>query len=295
VSAVQDRLAYEAGVRRRQAVIAVVAGVLLMVAAGIVVSGPHTSVSELTTGLILEHKRYTRDLIGSFLEAFGWLAVASTLNFLFGCVRARNQAIQPYIRYLAIAGGVMTAIGVAGYVVVYGSKADTFFKDPTQTYEHANHLMSATILAVFQLFNYAGELLLAVSFVLISLNAMRVGLMTRFMGYLGMFAGVLVLFVLTPLPVVQAYWLIAVGCLFWGWWPTGLPPAWETGQAEKWPSSAELREQRSGGGGSGGGGVRGGLGRGARPKPTTTPEPVGAAAARGTRSTTPKRKRKRRK
>ncbi len=135
---------------------------------------------------------------------------------------------------------------------------------------------------------------MAVSFVLISLNAMRVGLLTRFTGYLGMFAGVLVLFVLTPLPVVQAYWLIAVGCLFWGWWPTGVPPAWDSGKAEKWPSSAELREQR--GGGTGGGGAdRGGPGRGARPKPTPEPEPVGAGAARGTRATTPKRKRKRRK
>src|SRR5204863_7107233 len=128
----------------------------------------------------------------------------------------------------------------------YGVQAHQFVTHGSQTYPQAHHLMSAPILAVFQILDYGGELLLAVSFVLVSMQAMRVGLLTRFMGYLGIIAGVLVLFVITPVPIVQAYWLVALGVLFAGRWPSGMPPSWQTGRVERWPSSQELREQRAG-------------------------------------------------
>jgi hypothetical protein len=136
--------------------------------------------------------------------------------------------------------------------------------------------------------DYAGELALAVSFVLVSLQAMRAGLLTRFMGYLGIIAGILVLFVITPVPIVQAYWLVGLGVLFAGRWPSGMPPAWQTGRVERWPSSQELREQR----------MRERGGNGARPsgrqKPAREPVATATAAPKQTRATTPKRKRKRR-
>jgi hypothetical protein len=123
---------------------------------------------------------------------------------------------------------------------------------------------------------------------------MRVGLLTRFMGYLGIFAGILVLFVITPIPIVQAYWLIAIGYLISGRWPSGLPPAWQSGRAEPWPSTQQVREQRQ----------KAMQDRRARGKPVgkpgkaapaPAPEPAVAPAGRGTRATTSKRKRKRRK
>jgi hypothetical protein len=175
-------------------------------------------------------------------------------------------------------------------------QAHHFVTHGSQTYPQANHLMSAPILAVFQIMDYGGELLLAVAFVLVSMQAMRVGLLTRFMGYLGIIAGILVLFAITPVPIVQAYWLVALGVLFAGRWPTGTPPSWQTGRVERWPSSQELREQR----------MRSANGRQrAKPAPRT-PAPAeptgvrsggqaGTATARGPRSATPKRKRKRRK
>ena len=70
-----------------------------------------------------------------------------------------------------------------------------------------------------------------------SLDAMRLGLLTRFMGVLGIALGpALVLgFGLFVLPL----WLIALGVLFLGCWPRGMPPAWSDGRAEPWPSAAE--------------------------------------------------------
>jgi hypothetical protein len=129
-----------------------------------------------------------------------------------------------------------------------------------------------------------------VSIVLISLNAMRVGLLTRFLGYLGIIAGVLTIIPLVPIPIVEAYWLFALAYLLSGRWPSGVPPAWSSGRAERWPSSAELRAAR------GQAPARGGLFRPPPARaPEPTPEPVGAPAPASTRSTTPKRKRKRRK
>ena len=277
---ITERLSYERRVRPRQAVIAGAAGVLLLVSAVLQLTGPHTNVSEITLGLITENKRFALDLIGAIIQAGGWLAVAWTLVFLVGATRARDEHAPPYIRYIVMIGAPLTAIGIVGYIAAYGVQANHF--TGAQTYPQANHLLSAPLLAIFQVMDYAGELALAVSFVLVSLQAMRAGLLTRFMGYLGIIAGILVLFVITPVPIVQAYWLVGLGVLFAGRWPNGTPPAWQSGRVERWPSSQELREQRMR--------QRNGA---AREKPAR--EPVAAAAApKPTRATAPKRKRKRR-
>ena len=70
---------------------------------------------------------------------------------------------------------------------------------------------------------------------LVSLNAMRVGLLTRFLGYLGIIAGVLTIIPLVPIPIVEAYWLLALAYLLSGRWPSGVPPAWSSGEAVPWP------------------------------------------------------------
>lgn len=296
---VDDRLQYEARVRPRQAIIAGVAAVLLIVSSVVQLVGPHTSVNEVTLGLIFEHKRFALDLVGAVLQAAGWVALASVLWFLFGCVRAREQRLQPFIGALALIGAPLAAIGIIGYVVSYGIVAQQFVTHGAQTYPQANHLMSTPTLSVFQIADYLGELLLAVSFVMISLNAMRVGLLTRFLGFLGIIGGVLTLFVITPVPIVQFYWLAALAYLLSGRWPSGVPPSWRTGQVERWPSAQEARQQQARARGKAGG-------RAPALTRDAVPEPVGAggggagqegttngARSSGSRSSA-KRKRKRR-
>src|SRR5947208_447391 len=95
-----ERLIYEARVHTRQAVIAGLAGVLLVGAAVLQLSGPHTKVDELTLDLITAHKRVPLDQIGSVLNALGLLAVAATLAYLFDSTVARNPNMRQYIRLL---------------------------------------------------------------------------------------------------------------------------------------------------------------------------------------------------
>ena len=65
-----------------------------------------------------------------------------------------------------------------------------------------------------------------------TLHAMRVGLLTRFFGTLGMAIGVAVLFIgLFGLFL----WVLALGLVVLDRWPGGRPPAWAAGEAVPWP------------------------------------------------------------
>jgi hypothetical protein len=311
----EEILAHEARVRMRYAVLAVVAGVLLIIGAVIQLSGPHTSVNELTLDLLTANKRFPLDLIAAVLNALAGLAAAAVLVYLWRSARDRNpERVRPYVRIIAIAAGVLTAVAGIVYAIVVAIKVHEFATTGAQTYDEANRLTSGGGLLALQLLGQAAALLVAVAFVLVSLQAMNQGLLSRFMGYLGMFAGALFLFQITQVPVVQAYWLLALAYLISGRWPTGVPPAWRSGRAEPWPSSAEMRTRRAaaaaagggrvgsagtraaGGRGGGGGGFGGLFGPRAKPTPAPAPEapPAGAAVEGRTRATTPKRKRKRR-
>ena len=284
----ERNLEYESRVRPRYAAVAVAAGLLLVVAAAVQLGGPHTKVDELTTDLLVANQRFPLDLIASIINGIGSLAVAATLAFLWRCSNARSADVRGYVRSIAVAGGVISAVTGVVYAVIVAVKVHQFVTTGAQTYEEANRLTSASGLLVLQLIGQAGALLLAVGFVLVALSAMRQGLLTRFMGYLGIFAGVLVLFQITQIPIVQGYWLAALGYLFSGRWPTGIPPAWRSGKAEPWPPSSELRARRVAGAAAGGGR------RGATPAPEPQTVSGPSADAARTRASTPKRKRKRR-
>ncbi|MBV8989717.1 MAG: hypothetical protein JO372_14270 [Solirubrobacterales bacterium] len=285
---VDEQLLYESRVKLRQAVIAGLAALCLLAAAVLQLAGPHTKVSELTLDLIYAHKRFPLDVIGGVINGIGLTALAVTLSWLFGATRARNPGAGSYMKWLALAGAVIAAIVAILYAIVIAIKANDFVTQGNQTYQEAKHLTNGGFLVVIPVIGQAATLVLAMGFVLIAFQAMRVGLLTKFMGYLGIFTGVLVLFPIgSPVPIVQAFWLLALAYLLSGRWPTGVPPAWRSGRAEPWPSSAEMREQR----------IKAGAGGGrAKSAPTPAPQAVGAAApAAKSSSAGVKRKRKRRK
>jgi hypothetical protein len=88
------------------------------------------------------------------------------------------------------------------------------------------------------------RLALGIGFVFVNLNAMRVGLLTRFMGIIGIAIGVLYAVPLLPPIVIQIFWLGALVAIFIDRWPGGRGEAWETGEPGVWLSAAELRRQQ---------------------------------------------------
>ena len=287
--AVADPVAYESRLRPRYALIAAIGGVCLFAAAAVQAAGPQAKVSELTVQLLVTNKRSGLEIVGTIINAIGLLGLAATLSFLFTAARARKPEMSQATWITAIVGGVLAAIGGVAYGVVITSKAHDFATHGSQTYPQANTLLGGGGLAALQYAGLIGSLLLAVSFVLIALNAMRVGLLTKFMGYLGMIAAgaSLLLIGSAPALLIEVFWLLAMGYLLFGRWPNGDPPAWRTGQAEPWPTAAEIREQRQQ--------AAGRRGNGKAPARQKEPQRTPAATTPATRATTPKRKRKRRK
>ncbi len=290
-----DRLAYEARTRPRVAVVAAAAGVLLLVTAILQTIGPKDSVQEATLVLITESKRAGLDILAGVINVFGSLAIALALIYLIDATRARNPATPSWFRMVVVLGALLSAVAGLIYAIEIASKAHQFVSTGAQTYQEAHHLTSGGLIVALPALALLGALLVAVAFVLVSLQAMRVGLLTRFMGYLGMFVGALVLFPLIPLPVVEIYWLVALAVLLVGRWPSGEPASWRTGRAERWPTAQELREQRIRAAGGTPGKPAGrppgrGFGAGRRSKAAASEAPVVTA----TPTRTPqKRKRKR--
>jgi hypothetical protein len=83
------------------------------------------------------------------------------------------------------------------------------------------------------------------------LGTMRVGLLPRWVGVLGIFTGVLIFLPIggATLELIPAFWLVMMGMLYAERWPGGDPPAWPSGEARPWPSRADQRAAAAAGGG----------------------------------------------
>jgi MFS family permease len=186
-----------------------------------------------------------RLIVASIVLAIAAGAIGLAMSHLYRSVKARRPELPRAIVIALIAGSVLLAIAGLTQAIGLSSEASTFAGATHQTADAASNALSAPVINASRWLQALGVFGLGIAFVLLALNAMRVGLLTRFMGVLGIIVGVLFIIPIgSPLPLVQTFWLIALGALFLGRWPSGLPPAWVTGQAQPWPTQQELRERR---------------------------------------------------
>ncbi len=127
-------------------------------------------------------------------------------------------------------------------------------------------------------FGLAGRIGLAVALVYSCLWAMRVGLLSRFWGSLGMALGVAALLLLVQFSLI---FFIYFGLLLIGKLPGGRPPAWAAGEAVPWPTPGERMakelEPKDGGGPDPDGDAGATIGSSAElPEGTEAPEPDSA-------------------
>ena len=227
-------------------------------------------------------------LVGSSVVAgVGAVAMVLALRYLYDATKFRRPELPPVAKYCAIGGPLLFLAGqVASSILIAGKASDfSHLAHAAQTNHAAKHIVDTGGLKIAAGGALAGQLALGFAFVLISLNAMRVGLLSRFMGVLGIIVGILfVVPIGSPVPVVQAFWLVALAVLFAGRWPSGEPPAWSSGRAEPWPSPQQMRERaRDGAGGA----------SAAPPDPAAEPEPVTAGGGRAGGNRRRKRKKRR--
>jgi hypothetical protein len=262
---VTETLAWEAENRTRTGLASIIAGNLVLiggVALGLVLrdaprvgvldgirAAAHQTLANGSTGLLTPQVQFYNDkavgLVLSYAaQGIGAALVAVTLGYLFRATKARRPALPRVALYGAVVGPVVIGVSLLVLGVGLAVEAHDFVSKGDLSTKAAHDALSGGIVLAVQALHAAAGIAVAFAFFLVSINAMRVGLLTRFMGVLGCIVGALFIVPLGSAFVVQGFWLIAFGFILLGRWPNGRPPAWETGKAEPWPTQQELREQR---------------------------------------------------
>ena len=231
IVATQDLLASEARQRPRAALASAVAAVLILasfVLPGLIFAdAPRATVLQVletaaqpgAVGTAASARvpglEFYADHVGALVatsvaRGLGFLLVGLALTFLAFAVRARTEALPRFALYLPFVGGALSAVSYILSPIGTGIAVDAFLDGP-RTVDAAAAVSDDTLIVTAQVIGLPGTLALAFGFVLVCLNAMKVGLLTRFMGVLGILAGVLFIIPIgSPLPVVQCFWLAAL-------------------------------------------------------------------------------------
>lgn len=188
-------------------------------------------------------------MTSAVLAAIGALIVIGVFLYLFRAAVARGAAVPRWFIYLIVGAPILYAISTVWATVEVIGIADDFaggtpIRGDAGT-DRARDLSDSAALLLGV--STAGTVGLAFLYVMLPLRARRVGLLSPFMGILGVVVGALIVF-RSQFPglatVVQAFWLGALGALMLGRWPGGRGPAWASGTAEPWPTAAQRRGLR---------------------------------------------------
>ena len=231
-------------------------------------------------------------LLTAIARGLGFVAIAFMLTYLGTAVRNRANGFRSFWIYVALAGGLLGAIATVMFTLGTSSEISGFLNGP-HTVDRADDIGQSTLLVAAQLIGIPGtqaiglaSLALGMGWVVICLNAMRIGLLTRFMGVLGVICGALIVLpILSPLPIVQTFWL--------GAWPSCSPSAGPAASRRRgrpaksmpWPSQAEARGKRR---------AEMQRRRGIEPEPAALPAPETPDAPGPAHAASKKKKRKRR-
>jgi hypothetical protein len=183
-------------------------------------------------------------IAGSLISAIALLVLTAVLFVLVKATRFRRpQSWQATVPLVVIGGIGFAAVSIghqiAGAILTHDFAAGNDFSNHAVDYA----LTNAGVNVGMQYISLLAGLSLTVGMISASLGAMRAGLLTRWMGVVGIFAALLIFLPIggETLTLVPAFWLAAMGMLYMGRWPGEEPPAWAAGEARPWPSQAELR------------------------------------------------------
>jgi hypothetical protein len=238
--------------------------------------------------LLSVHKHAAGFVAGGTLQLLAMLFIAVVLWYLYRAAKHRRPQTPSIALVLGIGGPVL--FGVVGAISPFVVKhfAAEFAAGANKSNQHAKDLVSGSAAQVFGIVSVPSGLALVFAMVMNNINVMRAGLVSTFVGIIGVIAGLLFVIPLGPPQLLLFFWLVSVGVVVLDRWPGGRGPAWASGMAVKWPSPAERRGQMAG------------RARGQRPEATgqrpqatgSEPEPEPDLEPPGPSRTSRKRKRK---
>jgi hypothetical protein len=188
-------------------------------------------------------------IAGSFIAAVAVAALTVILLLLLDATVFRRPNTWPLARPLVIAGGVAVAIASLAHQIVGAIETHNFAVGHDLT-SHAvdQALTKSTPNLIVAYLSLLAGLALAAGMITVMINALRVGLLPRWMGILGMFTALLIFLPIggAELQVVPAMWMVMMGVLYSGKWPGGDPPAWTEGVPRPWPTRAQVKAEQAG-------------------------------------------------
>jgi hypothetical protein len=240
---VSDQLAWEARAGRFAAAAAVLSAVLFIggsIYLGVALDQQPRR-SDQVLGLV--DREPTDFILAGALAGLALLLLGAVLAYLYRATRSRRPQIPTATLVLLVFGAVgAAAVAVARRVDLITAAGD-FLAAGARTEERADALLrDRTSLQVISGLGLATNLALAFGTILVSVNAMRAGLLSRFLGILGIVIGALLPLV-GPMPVLLFFWLGALAALFVNRWPGGRGLAWQSGEAARWPTMAQRRAE----------------------------------------------------
>jgi hypothetical protein len=180
-------------------------------------------------------------LAGSALTAIALGSLTLILLLLLDATRFRRPRTWSAARPLVLVGGVALAIVSLGHQAVSAIETHNFVIGHDHTNQAVERaLTTGTANGLVDYIDLVAGLALAAGMIATAINALRVGLVPRWMGILGVFTGLLLFLPIggAELQLVPAFWMVMMGLLYFGRWPNGDPPAWAAGEAIPWPSQA---------------------------------------------------------
>jgi hypothetical protein len=263
-SEIKERIAHESARRARLSVPAFAGGVLYLLSAIIVeetlkgapsvglLQGIEPALSGVANPVVspravevkfISHHALTL-ISGSVLAAVAIGALTLVLLLLVDATRFRRPESWSATRPLVLFGGIAVMVASVSHQVLGAILSHRF----AVGHDFSGHavelaLKKGTVNELSEYFALAAGLALATGMIATMVGTMRVGLLTRWVGVLGIFTGVLIFLPIggATLEVVPAFWMVAMGLLYAERWPGGDPPAWTSGEARPWPTRADQR------------------------------------------------------
>jgi hypothetical protein len=212
--------------------------------------------------------------LAAVIQGLGFLLFSFPLYFLFRSASARAERMRGAFAALIVVGPIAFGAGLAVSAAGTSDAADEFVSQEPQVVREARQdseqrqqaapnqrtgpttapavstpdqaasdarenladdvTSDSAMLTIGRLISLIGALATVFGMLYTSIWSMRVGLLSRFMGALGIAFGLfLVIPLLPPIPGL-ALWFAVLGLMFIGVWPRPLPPAWAAGEAIPW-------------------------------------------------------------
>ncbi|MGH2954243.1 MAG: hypothetical protein ACRDK9_09515 [Solirubrobacterales bacterium] len=187
----------------------------------------------------------TAELLGAvILRGLAFALLCIPLLYLFRAAQARSDRVAtPMIGFAFIGPILLGAQGVGAWIAQTQVASDFVSQlgpggdiytllddliDDSTAFEVASNLLFPAILGML------------VALIYVPLQAMRVGLLTRFFATLGMALGAALLFIVPAVALLTIVaWFLYLGLIILDRVPGGRPPAWATGEAIPWPRPGE--------------------------------------------------------